>query len=478
MRLGITSKLFLAMLALSIIVAAAMGVAVRVSFKQGFLDYVNGLQAQRLEALSRVLAETYREHGGWDFLRDNRRLWRRLLRQHAEDAARGPAGPQSVPEPVRLSPRLSLLDAERRVVIGHHPPVADAVLRPILVDGRPVGWLAAAPFRRLTSAADLHFQEQQLRAAWIIAGLSLLLAAIMAVLLARVFLAPLKRITGATHRLAAGDYAARATVGARDELGQLAEDFNRLAHTLESNEQMRRRFMADISHELRTPLAVLRGELEALEDGVRALTPASLQSLQAEVAILSKLVDDLYQLSLADMGALNYRKVPVDIAHLLQVALEAYRERLAARRIALETALPDAGSLRVLGDPERLAQLFNNILENTVRYTDPGGRLRVSCRRDADRVHIDFQDSAPGVPAELLPRLFERLFRMEGSRNRASGGAGLGLAISQRIVEAHDGEIRARPSPLGGLWIAVAFPLLAQSTVPNPPEARPAWRAS
>ena len=247
-------------------------------------------------------------------------------------------------------------------------------------------------------------------------------------------------------------------VGSGDELGRLAEDFNRLAVTLERNEQLRRAFMADISHELRTPLAVLRGELEAIEDGVRPMSPESVKSLQGEVATLGKLVDDLYELSLADVGALTYRKTALDLAEPLTQALEGFRERLVERRIALETVLPPAGTLTVLADPDRLRQLFNNLLENTVRYTDPGGRLRVEARCERGRVRIDFQDSAPGVPEELLPRLFERLFRVEGSRSRAGGGAGLGLAICRSIVQAHDGEIDARPSPLGGVWVHVSLP--------------------
>src|SRR5204862_7289423 len=157
------------------------------------------------------------------------------------------------------------------------------------------------------------------------------LAALLAFVLSRVFLLPLKRVTAATHRLAAGNYATRVEVRSADELGRLAEDFNRLAQALERNEALRRRFMADVSHELRTPLAVLSGELEALDDGVRPLTRESLASLRSEVSALGKLVDDLNQLALADVGALAYHKRRVDLAPLLEQALESYRERLAER---------------------------------------------------------------------------------------------------------------------------------------------------
>lgn len=318
-----------------------------------------------------------------------------------------------------------------------------------------VGWVLGTAQTRLTHLADVHFLERQRRAGWIITGLSVLLAAMVAVLLARGFLAPLKRLAGATHQLAAGDFTARVEAHRRDEFGQLAQDFNRLAQTLEQNESLRRHFMADVSHELRTPLAVLRGELEALEDGIRAPTPASLRSLQAEVATLSKLVDDLHLLSLSELGALSYRKTGVDAGELLELALDAFQQRLARRRIAVHRDWP-ANGCRVFGDRERLHQLFNNLLENSVRYTDAGGRLDVRCRCDAAHVWIEFDDSAPGVPPAQLPLLFQRFRRLDSSR--ASDGSGLGLAICRNIVAAHDGEIVARASPLGGLGLTIRLP--------------------
>jgi two-component system sensor histidine kinase BaeS len=313
--------------------------------------------------------------------------------------------------------------------------------------------------RRLSSAAEVSFQQEQLRAAWIIAAFAVALAAAMALVMARAFLLPLKRVAEATHRLAGGNYATRVNVQTGDELGQLGGDFNKLAETLERNETLRRRFMADVSHELRTPLAVLSAELEAIEDGVRAFNATSLTSLRSEVGALSKLVDDLNQLALADVGALAYRKENVDVVPLVEQALESYRERLAARGLELESAW--TGEAPVYGDTDRLLQMFRNLLENSARYTDPGGRVRVAVRCDQDRVAIDFDDSAPGVPPDALPRLFERFFRVDASRTRANGGAGLGLALCRSIADAHGGDIRAEHSPLGGLRVRVTLPAAA-----------------
>jgi two-component system sensor histidine kinase BaeS len=461
MKSGLTAKLFLALLAVSVVVVLAMGVAARASFTRGFLGYINEQGIARIDAVVPALAAAYREHGDWEFLRSKPRNWFELMRP-ARDPAADKSAPRSPPPESDLTGivlRVTLLDEQRRFVIGNRGEIGpQAAMRPIVVDDRTVGWLAIVPFQQVTSAADVRFQQQQLHSSWIIAALSVLLAAALAFWLSRWLLAPVKRIAAATHRLAAGDYSSRVEVSSGDEIGRLAEDFNQLALALGKNEQMRRAFMADVSHELRTPLAVLGGELEALEDGVRKLTPEALKSLQAEVKTLSKLVSDLYDLSLSDVGALAYRKADVDVADVLQLTLGAFRKRLAERHITLDAVLPEAPVI-VLADEGRLQQLFNNLIENSLRYTDAGGQLYVSCRENAGRVEIDFQDSKPGVEDALLPKLFERFYRVEGSRNRASGGAGLGLAICRNIVEAHEGRIEARHSPLGGLWIALSLPL-------------------
>lgn len=220
---------------------------------------------------------------------------------------------------------------------------------------------------------------------------------------------------------------------------------------------MRRDFMADISHELRTPLAVLRGELEAIQDGVRQFTPESVTSLQAEVATLTKLVDDLHQLSMSDEGALAYQKKSVDAVSLVEIAAGAFRERFASRNLTLSLELPESAT--VFGDPHRLMQLFNNLLENSLRYTDSGGRTLIQLIPRDNTLLLRFADSGPGVSDEQLQRLFERFYRTEGSRNRASGGSGLGLAICLNIVEAHGGAIHAAHSPFGGVSITVELPL-------------------
>jgi two-component system sensor histidine kinase BaeS len=457
MRLSITAKLFVAVLATAMAVALAMGVAAHLNLTRGFLGYLNEQATQRLEMSLPSVEAGYRAHGGWDFLRQKPDLWWRLLRPvpFNDDSLDRPA--PTVSDLTGATRRFALLDAERRRVAGYDGAAPGMIEREIRIDGRTVGWLMLAPFQSVSSDAERKFSQGQQRTSWAVGIAAVLLAAGVAMWVSRTLLTPVKRVASATHRLAAGDYGTRVEVASRDEVGQLAVDFNRLAHTLQRNEEMRRELMADLSHELRTPLGVLHGELEALEDGVRTLDAPSLRSLQAEVATLNKLVSDLYELSLADVGALAYRKADVDLLEPLRLTAAAFAERLAARGLRLQLELPET-PLTAFADERRLQQLFNNLFENSCRYTDAGGLLRVSAHSDGTRLRVDFMDSAPGVDGEHLARLFDRFFRAEGSRNRGSGGAGLGLAICQRIVQAHDGTIEAKPSPLGGLWLAIELP--------------------
>jgi len=472
MRFGVTSKLFLVILATCIAVTIAMGMAVRVSFDHGFKHYMGQREARRAEAITTILADYYRETGHWNELREQPRRWWRLLRSipgtdaHQSDGQSSAMPPSPMPF---VPPPYGLLDAQYQPVVSQIPtnPLSDnqahALLDPanrryaVVVDSITVGWLVAPPGASLPSVIDEQFATQQIKASWLISALSVILAALVSVLLARSLIAPLRRLGQATQRLAGGDYGTRVAATTRDELGQLARDFNHLALTLERNERMRRDMVADVSHELRTPLAILKGELEAIQDGVRALTPAALASLQAEVATLNKLIDDLYELSLADVGAMRYRMVSVDAAGLLASVCASFRERLTAQGLTLTLHIPDQAPT-VHGDPQRLTQLFNNLLENALRYTDSGGQVRVTLQALAQDVQILVEDSAPGVPEELLPRLFERMFRVDPSRSRESGGSGLGLALAAHIVEAHAGSIEAQPCELGGLRIAVRLP--------------------
>ena len=459
-KIGITHKLFLAILAPVIFAVVLVSTATQLSFTHSFLGYLNELADERMELLIVRAEEAYARHGNWDFLRGNSNVWFSMLRPSYHSELQRHFLPGSNIPPADLTGaflRMGLIDAQQQWVAGFRDLTGQSQRRPVKVNGQTVGWVVLASFQSVVGTGNERFEREQLQVALLASLIAVALAGLIAWWLARTLLAPVKRVAGATHQLAAGQYDTRVAVASDDEVGRLASDFNHLAKTLQRNEHLRRDFMADVSHELRTPLAILRGELEAIDDGIRPLTPAALRSLQAEVATLSQRVDDLYALALSDTGALAYRAQPIDLSEPLKLAVEASQTRLAQHPLQLELQLPEQ-CLPVTADPVRLQQLFINLLENSLRYTDSGGRLRIVVEMRHGELQIDWQDSAPGVAAELLPRLFERFFRGDHSRRSATGGSGLGLAICRNIVEAHGGTIEAKASPLGGLWIAIGLP--------------------
>jgi two-component system, OmpR family, sensor histidine kinase BaeS len=267
------------------------------------------------------------------------------------------------------------------------------------------------------------------------------------------------------RRLAAGDYSARVSVSGRDEIARLGRDINALAGALERNDQARRAWVADISHELRTPIALLRAHLEALQDGVRPLEQEEVDRLHGDVLRLSRLVEDLNDLAMTDLGALAYRMERIDLAEVLADEIDAFQSRFdaAGLTLMLDNRLAEglAGGAPLHADPDRMSQLFRNLLQNSLSYTDPGGALRVTLDvRPGGGYRVTFEDTAPGVPTQDLPRLFDRLYRVEASRSRHTGGAGLGLAIAKNVVLAHGGTIEARAAAVGGCEIRIDLPPL------------------
>lgn len=492
MHFSIKYKILLTLITAIAMVIGGMWLFTKLSFERGFVNYVRSMDEEVQSRLVQALAREYRNEGSWDALRDNPRRWREFQIESLAHAGaprmawrfpmdpghdvihfiRHDALPMPPPHPGakferrvgRFGPfgaRMLLLDADKEPLSGNVQPEEALKMTPIVVDGATVGYLAMRPIPPMGEAREMHFSERQAHAFMLIALITMVVSILLALPVSRQLVKPIRALSEATRKLAAGSYDTRIDVGSRDELGQLARDFNSLAKTLGQNEVSRRQWIADISHELRTPLSILQGEIEAMQDGLRPCTPERLAALHGETLNLARLVNDLYELSLSDIGALSYQKQRLDLRTLLETSLQAHRDEFAGKNIALEFSADPGLEARVFGDPDRLQQLFLNLLGNSLRYTDPGGKVAVSLAvRDGHAV-IDVQDSAPGVAEEHLPRLFERLYRVDPSRSRETGGAGLGLAICRNIVEAHDGRIDARASNLGGLWVQLVLPLEA-----------------
>jgi two-component system sensor histidine kinase BaeS len=425
------------------------------TFERGFVQYVNRADEARLELMTDRLADVYAREGGWTALAGDSDRWQAMSRDALGLPSSAEPG-QRRELPLTIDPRLLLFDAGHRRLIGSAEAEARAVLKPIDTGGPIVGYLGYVPrIERMQSLERVYLRRQHQAFAAVAIGMVLAalgLAAGLAYWLTR----RVRGLVRGTNALIRGDYTALVTPRGHDELARLARDFNTLAATLAAAREARRAWVADIAHELRTPLSVLRGEIESLQDGVRALNQDSIASLAHETTRLTRLVEDLHTLSLSDRGALTYHREPVDLADVLNDAVAGWRREAEERGLSLTLDLED--DTIVLADETRLAQVFANLMQNSLRYTDAPGRVAIALRRERDRAIVDWQDSAPGVAAEELPRLTERLYRVEASRSRVSGGSGLGLAIARAIVEGHGGRLVAAISPLGGLAIRLELP--------------------
>jgi len=366
----------------------------------------------------------------------------------------------SEPEtPERIAARrYVLMDREGRYLAGMRATPTDTVVTRVLMhEQKPVGQLGLV-VTAAASAMDRSFVDHSIEMVLIVAVLALIVSMLAALLLARHFTSILRQVTLGTRRLASGEYTARIVGERHDEFGDLVRDFNRLAHALEQHENNRRLWVAQTSHELRTPLSILRAHIEALIDEVRAPSRAEFEVLHKETLRLTKLVSDLNDLARADSGALAFQKEAVDVISLLDDSANAFSDRFAARRLTIERMY--SGEAFVFGDASRLRQLFANIFENALRYTDAGGVLRLRAKIIAASIEICIEDSAPGVEATAMASLFDPFFRTDSSRQRETAGSGLGLAICKSIVMAHEGSLDAFASELGGLKLRLRFPLL------------------
>lgn len=490
--MGIRVKLIAFLLLFGFVILGTLIWSNQFVLHKTILHYVDQRDQQRLERVKSNF-EVYLQYEPVTQMSDvSEVMWLRLLRfSHRVDLEQVPTMiPLVIKRDLRRRPpppldefevRVSLMDRNGQLLYG--PPLAKHALRlPILENGEEVAQIGYQPLKELTDRADIEFSQSQFKMLSLGAVLITLLALILLWPLANHFLTPMRQLTQAMHRLSGGDLSERLQVKRQDEFGVLQRDFNHLATTLEAAQYARNQWIADISHELRTPLTVLNGSLEAMIDGVRPMNKQNLASLQQEVAVLQRLIEDLYQLSLSDVGALQYEMQPLNLSALIEQSVAQFLPKAQSRSLALiyQTEYEQAW---VFGDENRLSQLLNNLLNNALDYTDAmqesgqKGRVKVTLNKQLKKFEqpnhanqskqipvwqLVFEDTAPGVAKEELSHLSERFFRTEKSRNRRNGGAGLGLAMAQQIVKAHQGTIAFAASELGGVKVMVVLPVEKQ----------------
>jgi signal transduction histidine kinase len=286
------------------------------------------------------------------------------------------------------------------------------------------------------------------------------LALLMARWIARGMTQPLRDMAKAAQRMSTGDYGQRVVTASRDEVGQLAVAFNRMSGELASLERLRRDLVANVSHELKTPISALRARLENLLDGVERPDPETLQVMLAQSERLGRLVDQLLELARLESGEVPLRREAVPLRPLVSRVVSEIEVTRARQDVQLSQDVPD-DLPAVFADAERLHQVLFNLLDNAVRFTPEGGRVRVTASGHNGSVDVAVSDTGPGIDAEHLPRLFERFYRVDTARSRDEGGTGIGLAIARSVVEAHGGRIWAESEPGTGSTFTFELPVVS-----------------
>ncbi|HBD07584.1 MAG TPA: hypothetical protein DCZ69_04935 [Syntrophobacteraceae bacterium] len=523
MSLKFRHKVFLTLLLNSLLIVVSSLLIARYFAFRHFERYMNQMDMERLGELAELLSEEYRKSQSWDSILEDPGHWHAITRighwrppgpmtagppsfasspppstpffggdpkrggppphderfsgkppPPADGFFRGKPGkgghpprdegssppPGPPPDHGPMSSTIALFDAEKKPLSAIEASSEQAYhLKPIAVDNQVVGWVGIRKHEQPIHPLDVEFIRHQSQTFYAIGGVALLLAIMVTFIWSRHLLAPVKELAAGTRALTSRRFETRLKVRSMDEFGQLAADFNAMAQALGRYEQMRRQWMADISHELRTPLSILRGEIEAMQDGVREISREALESLHFEVLHVSRIVHDLHDLSLIESQTYAADQTVVNPLDILMETLRSFGPRFAHLGMTIEAAESSPQPVAIMADADRLRQLFSNLLENTLRYAHAPGILKVEHQLTNDSVLLSFEDSGPGVPEEALGRLFDRLYRVDKARSRSHGGSGLGLAICKSIVESFRGRIEATNVPSGGLRIAIAFPL-------------------
>ena len=503
MNLRLVHTLSLLLLSAVLMAVLAMGAVMAWNLQSGFADYLEARDVERLEQFATLVTELAEQAGSLSAL-EQRTDMRDLLRQLAQrqglvgrrtpapdgEGPPPPGGPpgRGGPPPRRPPPggadgfgdRVMVVGVDGQALLGGserpsrpglEPSGGPFIDRPITLNGEVIALARMLPGAHVPAAVETRFLRSQYLGILAVASALLLFALASAWWVARRWVRPLQALQVASERIARGEFDVRLQgshqgEGRSDEIGDLVRDVNRMAEGLQQMEGARRRWLADISHELRTPLAVLRGEIEALVDGVRPLRPEAIVSLHEDVLHLGKLVDDLHLLAMSDLQTLPCSFDDLDAVDLVRQSVARLQARAAAEGLDLSAEMGAMATLPVRWDRTRIEQLLGNVLANSLRYTDAPGRIVLALNRQGDRVTIDVDDSAPGVPTADLPRLFEPLYRADAARSRHQGGSGLGLAICHAIVRSHGGRIDAALSSLGGLHLHIELPVTAGASQP------------
>lgn len=415
------------------------------------------LDEVELELLRRNLPSEYQPFEGLKFpLSSNKNLFRTDKKNNDQTDQEDTGKKQyfAIPDRLGLSSRLSLYDINHQFIVGEPSP-EQMSYRPIEVNGQVVGYLGLKPVLNEDDALSINFFSNQKRYLLLVYGLTFVASLIAALLLATYFKQPIQRLLNGTRELTKGNYSYQIKVNRNDELGDLSNELNQLAVILDHHETSRRQWVADTSHELKTPLAVLQAQIEAMQDGIRKPTPEHFGSMLRQVTSLKKLTQDLADLAQAEAMQLKCYLTDVHPWLLIEQELENFKPKFDRADLTIRAQGEDT-ELQL--DSDRFKQVIVNLLGNSIRYTEAGGTVHVHTEQTDTYWTLYVDDSPLGLTNEQLANLGQRFYRVDDSRTRATGGTGLGLALSIKITEALGGQLTFDHSPLGGLRCKLTFP--------------------
>ncbi|WP_206811898.1 sensor histidine kinase [Paradesulfitobacterium ferrireducens] len=448
-------KLFLSTTAVVLFSLLLSVFSVNLVFNQEFSKYLSQTVESFLSELPARLSTLYQTKGGWD---------RTALNQMSKT--------------LPLGTEVTLLDSQNQTVAVLTNPDTDMMSNPgfMMSMGHSLGsWKSktieistpqgivgsarivypAAP--RILNPQDQAFQSAILRSLMLAGALALILGIILNYLITRRLVRPLKHLTKAADRIGQGRFEERVPVSGKDEVGSLAQAFNSMADRLTHQEKLRKQFTADIAHELRTPLTSIRSYIEAFQDGVLPPDEHNLTILNEEIERLVGLATDLKDLNISEMGGLQLHLSPINLGKLLEKVAYNLSPLIKEKELTLAWGLPSA-PVQLEGDERLLTRLFYNILHNAYKYSPEQSEIRITLERETDGVNVQIRDHGSGIDPEDLPYIFERFYRADKSRSRASGGSGIGLALVKQITNLHQGSVTASSTPGSETVFTVKLP--------------------
>ena len=437
------------LLSLVLVIAVALGMAALFASRAASTE-IERLQdrteIEQSERLKTVLAKQYNQSQNWQGAQE---LLEQVGELYFERVVvvnhRGRVVVDSRRSLVGRLIRVPVRSAHELVVAGPEGDVGTLLINPESMPDEPA---ALAPENNLPS----------INRSLIWSGLLAVgVAVIVTFFLSRRILAPVESLSKAAGALARGDFSRRVAASSRDEVGELGRTFNTMADELATTEEIRRNLVADVAHELRTPLSNIRGYLEAIRDGLASPDPSTLGSMHEEVLLLTRLIEDLQELALAESGQLPLHVQACDLADTVRKAVTAAQPQAEVKGIAIGVAVFSDATFQA--DPERVSQVLRNLLVNACNYTSPGGHIRVVVDRKGDEMEVSVEDTGPGIAEAELPYVFERFYRTDKSRSRTTGGVGLGLTIAKRLVEAHGGTISTKSELGRGSTFTFSLPI-------------------